>query len=188
MRRRPLRKTRSVRRPGPDEGGACPPVLPRGAAHKRYPGVRGRLLFHCNLSCVFCQNHEISAGGFGREITGPQLAEILFRLKDGGSTRSTSSPQPPTPNSYPMSCGISGKARAPHYLEFQRIRKDRDAGHVGRAGGHLSARPEVYEQASGPALLGAPDYPSVAVAAIAEMKRQAGTSSWMTPGLRNVGS
>ena len=34
----------------------------------------------CNLHCVFCQNHEISAGGYGEEITTARLAEIFLEL------------------------------------------------------------------------------------------------------------
>lgn len=33
---------------------------------------------HCNLGCVFCQNHEISAEGFGQEISVERLAEIFL--------------------------------------------------------------------------------------------------------------
>lgn len=33
---------------------------------------------NCNLSCVFCQNYEISSQGFGKEITIERLSEIFL--------------------------------------------------------------------------------------------------------------
>ncbi|MBS6942497.1 MAG: radical SAM protein [Clostridiales bacterium] len=39
----------------------------------------------CALHCVFCQNAEISQGGFGREISTARLAEIFLRLQDEGA-------------------------------------------------------------------------------------------------------
>lgn len=38
----------------------------------------------CNLNCVFCQNHEISHDGFGKEITNKRLAEIFLELQEKG--------------------------------------------------------------------------------------------------------
>ena len=45
----------------------------------------GTIFFaNCNLLCVFCQNHEISHRGEGRE-TGPKiLAEIMTGLQSSG--------------------------------------------------------------------------------------------------------
>ena len=34
----------------------------------------------CTLRCVFCQNHRISTGGFGREISAERLREIFHEL------------------------------------------------------------------------------------------------------------
>lgn len=39
----------------------------------------------CVLKCCYCQNHEISAGNYGREISVRQLADILLRLQDDGA-------------------------------------------------------------------------------------------------------
>ncbi len=45
----------------------------------------GTIFFsHCNLHCVFCQNHEISEGGFGKEITIERLAEIFLEQQAKG--------------------------------------------------------------------------------------------------------
>lgn len=39
----------------------------------------------CNLKCIFCQNHEISHGGRGKEITASELAGIFLSLRDKGA-------------------------------------------------------------------------------------------------------
>jgi len=39
----------------------------------------------CNLKCIFCQNHEISHGGTGKEITAGELATIFLSLKSKGA-------------------------------------------------------------------------------------------------------
>jgi putative pyruvate formate lyase activating enzyme len=39
----------------------------------------------CSLRCIFCQNHEISHGGRGKEITAVELAGIFRSLKDKGA-------------------------------------------------------------------------------------------------------
>ena len=39
----------------------------------------GTIFFsNCNLRCIYCQNHEISQEGNGKEITIDRLAEILL--------------------------------------------------------------------------------------------------------------
>ena len=39
----------------------------------------------CTLGCVYCQNSEISHGGFGKEISEERLAEIFLELQDKGA-------------------------------------------------------------------------------------------------------
>ena len=36
----------------------------------------------CSLGCVFCQNYQISAGHFGRDIPVERLAEIFLELQE----------------------------------------------------------------------------------------------------------
>ncbi|MFQ5894832.1 MAG: radical SAM protein [Nitrospinota bacterium] len=38
----------------------------------------------CNLRCVFCQNHDISAGGEGREVGAEELAQMMVELQARG--------------------------------------------------------------------------------------------------------
>jgi putative pyruvate formate lyase activating enzyme len=39
----------------------------------------------CNLKCVFCQNREISAGGFGVEVSAGRLAGMMLELEEQGA-------------------------------------------------------------------------------------------------------
>ncbi|WP_455139023.1 radical SAM protein [Thermophilibacter sp.] len=39
----------------------------------------------CPLGCVFCQNHEISGGGFGLPVTTARLAEMMLELQAAGA-------------------------------------------------------------------------------------------------------
>jgi len=46
----------------------------------------GTIFFtHCNLKCCFCQNYPISQLGHGREVSSPELAEIMLRLQEKGA-------------------------------------------------------------------------------------------------------
>lgn len=40
---------------------------------------------YCNLRCCFCQNHEISHGGKGIEVTDERLADIFLEQQQGGA-------------------------------------------------------------------------------------------------------
>lgn len=39
----------------------------------------------CSLGCIFCQNREISHGGFGEYVSKSELADIMLRLKNKGA-------------------------------------------------------------------------------------------------------
>lgn len=39
----------------------------------------------CPLRCVFCQNHEISSGGFGLPVSASRLAEMMLELQAQGA-------------------------------------------------------------------------------------------------------
>lgn len=49
-------------------------------------GGSGAIFFSgCQLKCPFCQNYEISEGGFGAEISDETLAEIMLNLQSKGA-------------------------------------------------------------------------------------------------------
>ena len=46
----------------------------------------GTIFFsHCNLRCVYCQNHEISQAGCGAEISVERLAQIFLEQQERGA-------------------------------------------------------------------------------------------------------
>lgn len=68
------------------------PVIARAALHFwEEPPISGSngsgtvFFSGCNLKCVFCQNEDISAGYFGKEITVERLREIYFELINQGA-------------------------------------------------------------------------------------------------------
>ncbi len=91
------RKCNSERKALTDNGkGFCRmgenPVVARAALHFwEEPPISGTngsgtvFFSGCNLKCVFCQNEDISSGGFGKEITIERLREIYFELINQGA-------------------------------------------------------------------------------------------------------
>ncbi len=130
---------------------------------------------HCNLSCIFCQNHEISAGGFGREITGTKLAEILFRLKGQGvHTINLVSPTPYTDLIVGVLRDIKGELGIPVVWNSNGYEKEETLLMLeGLVDVYL---PDLKYVSTKAARLysGVSDYPAAAKAAIILMKRQAG--------------
>lgn len=48
-------------------------------------GGSGTIFFsNCNLACVFCQNYDISACGAGQEVKGRRLAQMMLNLQAKG--------------------------------------------------------------------------------------------------------
>lgn len=60
-------------------------ALPVGCVPKDTRGSGTVFFSHCNLGCCFCQNHDISAGGHGKNITVDRLAAIFLELQDQGA-------------------------------------------------------------------------------------------------------
>ncbi|MBI4964353.1 MAG: radical SAM protein [Desulfomonile tiedjei] len=48
-------------------------------------GGAGTIFFsHCNLSCVYCQNHQISQEGLGSIVSPLHLSRMILELRDAG--------------------------------------------------------------------------------------------------------
>jgi len=58
--------------------GEEPPITGKGGSGTIF--VSG-----CNLGCAFCQNHQISQGGLGREVTMEEFVSICRALQDRGA-------------------------------------------------------------------------------------------------------
>lgn len=128
----------------------------------------------CPLKCVYCQNHEISTGNFGIDVSEERLVEIMLELQDQGAlninlvTATHYAHLLPGAIAHARMLGLtipivyntSGYERVEAVRELDDLVdiwltdfKYADAG-LGRALSHV------------------PDYPAVAEAALAEMCRQ----------------
>lgn len=141
-------------------------------------GVRGSgavFFSHCNLSCVFCQNHEISEGGFGREMTRRELSAVLCRLaREGVHTLNLVSPTPYTDLVADVIREARGRRIPPVVWNSNGYEKPESLEMLeGLVDVYLPdlkyVSAEVAQRCSG-----VPDYPAAAAAAVAEMKRQVG--------------
>lgn len=58
--------------------------MPHHGEEPPISGVKGSgtiFFSHCNMGCVYCQNHEFSQSGAGREYTFEQLAQVMLQLQ-----------------------------------------------------------------------------------------------------------
>jgi putative pyruvate formate lyase activating enzyme len=156
------------------------PVLARAALHfgeePCISGTKGSgtvFFSGCNLRCVFCQNEQISAGGFGRPVTVRRLREIFCELSALGAHNINL--VTPTHFTEPILEALQEKTPVPV---------------VWNSGGYesvdtlkrLEGKVQVFlpdfkyaEETPARELSDAADYPAIAEAAICEMVRQTGT-------------
>lgn len=137
------------------------------------PGGSGAIFFSgCTLGCLYCQNEEISAGGFGREMSAPALRRTMEELiAQGAENIDLVTPTHFLPDILPA---LAPKLPAPvvyncgGYESVETLR-------------HLEGLVDIYlpdlkyaDGALAARLSGAADYVPVAAAAIREMVRQTG--------------
>lgn len=168
------------------------PRLARAALHQWeepcISGTRGSgavFFSGCSLRCAFCQNREISAGGYGREVSVERLREIFEELIEQGAhninlvnpthfagaiAKALERPLP-----VPVVYNTGGYDR----VETLRLLE-------GKVQVYL---PDMKYALSEPAARysGAADYPPVAEAAIREMVRQTGPYQMDKDGLLTRG-
>lgn len=140
----------------------------------------------CPLSCVFCQNHEISDECKGRAVTIQELSDIFKRLEaEGCHNINLVSPTPYVPEiikaldiakpEIPVVYNTSGYERAETLRALD--------GYVSvYLPDHKYVTPEIAEKYSGAA-----DYPEVAAAALDEMLRQRGGCEYDENGMMKRG-
>ncbi|MBO4423461.1 MAG: radical SAM protein [Clostridia bacterium] len=140
----------------------------------------------CPMSCVFCQNHEISAGCAGKDVTVKELAEIMISLQEQGCHNiNLVSPTPYVPYikkaldiakpSVPVVYNTSGYER----VEVLRALE-------GYVNVYLPDFKYVTPEISGK-YSGRPDYPAAAAKALAEMIRQCGGCEYGKNGIMTRG-
>ena len=126
----------------------------------------------CTLRCGYCQNDEISGGGFGVPVSGEKLREIFLRLIDeGASCIDLVTPTQFLPDILPA---LTPKLSVPVVYNcggYERVETIRA----------LEGYIDVYlpdfkysDAKLAQKLSAAADYPEVAEAAIREMRRQVG--------------
>ena len=127
----------------------------------------------CTLTCAFCQNREISRGVAGRPVTAKRLAEIFRELCDAGAHNiNLVSPTPYVP----VIREALRRYRPPVPVVYNSSGYER-VETLRALDGLVDVYLPDYKYASGTLsaeLSGAADYPTVAQAAIAEMRRQTG--------------
>ena len=164
-------------------GGVCgmpaTPVIARAALHQWeepvISGTRGSgtvFFSGCNLRCVFCQNGNISAGGFGKPVSVERLREIFHELIDQGAHNiNLVTPTPYTPwilEALGDGLGVPVVYNCGGYESVDTLRA-----FEGKVQIYLpDLKYAIADTAK--ALSGAEDYFSVATAAIEEMYRQVG--------------
>ncbi len=139
-------------------------------------GVGNIFFNHCSMACVFCQNHQISRRGGGKEHTPGALAEVLLGFQKRG-------------------CPTVGFVSPGHYLPLvaETIARARDIGLsvpvIWNSNGYETVEPlklleglvDIYlpdlkyiTEENAMLYSAAPGYTEAARAAISEMFRQTG--------------
>ncbi len=139
----------------------------------------------CNLGCVYCQNHKISRGGFGKEVTAQELRRIFEKLIEAGAhnvelvtpthfvsqIRKALTPRLPVPVIY-----NSGGYETPKALRLLDGLVDIYMPDMKYS---IAATAKKYSSAE--------DYPEVNALAIEEMYRQVGDCAFGSDGLLKKG-
>ncbi|MEG1782361.1 MAG: radical SAM protein [Oscillospiraceae bacterium] len=128
----------------------------------------------CNMKCVFCQNKEISTGGFGKEISIEHLCDIFLELEEKGALNINLV----TPTHYTLQIISAVKAARAKGMSLPIVYNTSGYEKVETLK-MLEGIVDVYlpdfKYFDGNTALkysGAKDYPQVAIAAIREMVRQ----------------
>ncbi len=160
------------------------PTVARAALHfweePIISGTRGSgtiFFAGCSLSCVYCQNHKISRGGAGKPVTDEQLAEIMLRLQsDGAHNINFVTPTHFAP-SVSNAVAIAGSLGLSIPIVYNTGSYDNVSTLKALEGLVDIYLPDLkyYLPKTAAAYSTAPDYPTVAREAIAEMVRQSGS-------------
>lgn len=144
---------------------------------------------HCNLRCCYCQNREISSGGFGKEISTERLAEIFLSLQAQGAHNINLV----TPTQY-----------YPHIIQALQLAKKRGLllPIVCNSGGYERVETlkeldglidiylpdfKYYDERYALRYSAAPHYMEIAAAALEEMLRQTGSPQFDGEGMMQKG-
>lgn len=142
----------------------------------------------CVLRCVFCQNHDISAGGRGKDISTQRLAEILLELQEQGAYNiNLVSPTPFVPEIIKALDRVKGRLNIPVVYNtggYERVETLRAL--EGYVDIYL---PDIkyYSDELAQELSSAPHYFETAMSAAEEMLRQVGKPVFDEAGILKSG-
>lgn len=143
----------------------------------------------CSLSCVYCQNGEISRGRVGRSVTHDGLADIMLRLQADGAHNINFV----TPTHFIPSVAESVRLARARGLAIPTV-YNTGSYDTPEALRMLDGLIDIYlpdlkyyTQKTAAALSNAPDYPTVARDAISEMYRQVGDPIFDADGIMKSG-
>lgn len=152
-------------------------------------GGSGTVFFSgCVMRCIYCQNHEISAGGRGKDVSTERLAEIFLELQEQGAFNiNLVSPTPYVPQIIRALDMVKGRLDIPVVYNtggYERVETIR------ALEGYVDIwLPDVkyYSDELARELSSAPRYFDTAMRAVEEMLRQAGKPQFGEDGMLKRG-
>lgn len=128
----------------------------------------------CPLKCIYCQNHQISTGGFGIEIAPERLVEIMLELQDQGALNVNLVTATHYAHLLPAAIGVARRRGLKIPIVYNTSGYERV-----QAVAELAGLVDVWltdfkyaDAALARSLSHVPDYPDVAAAALAQMVSQ----------------
>jgi|UniRef100_A0A7V3UZN7 putative pyruvate formate lyase activating enzyme len=145
----------------------------------------GTIFFsHCNLSCKFCQNYDISQIGFGKKVTPEKLLEIMFNLeRQGAHNINLVSPTHYSLQLLPVLKKAKAKLKIPIVWNSNGYEKVETLRQLAGLVSIYLPDLKYFSDELARNFSSAPDYFKYATAAILEMKRQVGENIYDDEGI-----
>lgn len=152
------------------------------------PGSGTVFFSGCTLRCVYCQNYDIAAGSFGKEITVERLADIFLELQEKGAANINLV----TPTHYTPQI-IRALDMVKHRLHIP-VLSNTSGYECVQTLKMFDGYVDIYltdfkywDNTLAEKYSNAPDYPEVAKSALAEMVRQTGLPVFDSSGMMQKG-
>ena len=142
----------------------------------------------CTLSCLFCQNHEISHKRFGKEITEKELAAIAFDLKKQGANNiNLVTPDHYAPQIRDALLPVKKELALPIAVNTGSYLSPLQLSHFEGLADIYMPDFKFFTSESGKRYANAPDYAEVCLNALEEMVRQVGSPVFDERGMLQKG-
>ncbi len=155
---------------------SCFPHLGEEDCLRGWNGSGTIFLSFCNLKCVFCQNHDISQGGAGVEVTAAELAGMMLDLQRVGCHNvNFVTPEHVVPQILEaLSLAVEGGLRLPIVYNTSAYDSTESLAWMDGVVDIYMPDFKLWEKESALRYLKAKDYPEVARRVLAEMHGQVG--------------